>query len=226
MRLINSHGSSIALFLLLFTSSLAAQEPILKLDLSKINGDRNWKTANRTAIAFEEGKTKGIRFDERSGAGIAWLEGSQFSNGIIEFDVRGKDEFQKSFVGVAFHIASPDTFDAVYFRPFNFKTPDKVRGNHAVQYVSHPDYPWHKLRAEKPEQYEKSVNPVPDPNGWFHVRIVLDAPKVSVFVEESKVPSLVVDQLSNRKGGMVGLFMGSPSGGDFANLRVTPAGVR
>jgi hypothetical protein len=226
MKLKNSPGSSMVLFLVLFTSSLVAQEPVLKIDLSKINGDRSWEIANRNATPFEEGETRGIRFDERSGEGIAWLEGFRFSSGVIEFDARGKDEFQKSFVGVAFHIAARDTFDAVYFRPFNFKNPDKARANHSVQYVSHPNYPWHKLRAEKPEQYEKPVNPIPDPNGWFHVRIVIDKPKVSVFLEGSKTPSLVVDQLSKRDGGMVGLFMGSPSGGDFANLKVTPAVVR
>ena len=226
MTYVISRGTSVLLFLLLAACGLFSQQSTMEIDLSKIKGGANWKIANRTAILFEEGGRKAIRFDVRSGMGIAWLERFQFSNGVIEFDVRGKDEFQKSFIGVAFHIASPDTFDAVYFRPFNFKTPDKVRVNHAVQYVSHPDYPWHKLRAEKPEQFEKPVSPVPDPNGWFRVRIVIDHPKVSVFVEGSKTPSLVVDQLNTRGGGMVGLFMGSPSGGDFANLKVTPAANR
>jgi hypothetical protein len=46
---------------------------------------------------------------------------------------------------------------------------------------------------------------------------------VSVFVGDTKEPSLVVNQLSDRKKGLVGLWVGNTSGGDFANLKiVTP----
>src|SRR2546423_9109024 len=40
-------------------------------------------------------------------------------------------------------------------------------------YVSHPTYPWQKLRAEHPGEYEQPVSPAPDPNGWVHVRVVV-----------------------------------------------------
>lgn len=223
MKSVILRGVYVVLLMVFASCWLISQGQTKAIDLSTINAGANWKIVNRTAAPLEEEGRKVVRFNEAPGLGIAWLENFQFSNGVIEFDARGKDEFQKSFIGVAFHIATSDTFDAVYFRPFNFKTADKVRVNHAVQYISHPDYTWNKLRAEKPEQYEKPVSPVPDPNGWFHVRIVIAHPKVSVFVAGSKTPSLVVDQLSSRGGGMVGLFMGSPSGGDFANLKVTPA---
>ena len=128
-----------------------------------------------------------------------------------------------SFVGVAFHGVDGTTYDAIYFRPFNFKTEDAGRRSHGVQYVSHPIYQWQKLRTEQPGKYEQAVNPVPDPNAWFHARVVVASPKVSVFVADAKEPSLVVDQLSNRKNGLVGLWVGNGSGGDFANLKVVPA---
>jgi hypothetical protein len=64
---------------------------------------------------------------------------------------------------------------------------------------------------------------VPDPNGWFHARVVVASPKVSVFVDEGKEPALVVEQLSDRKKGLVGIWVGNGSGGDFANLKITPA---
>ncbi len=67
------------------------------------------------------------------------------------------------------------------------------------------------------------MNPVPDPNGWFHARIVVASPKVSVFVGDGKDPALVVEQqLSDRKKGQVGVWVGNTSGGDFANLTITP----
>ena len=66
------------------------------------------------------------------------------------------------------------------------------------------------------------MNPVPDPNGWFHVRVVVASPQVSVYVEQAKEPSLVVKQLSARQRGMVGVWVDN-YGGDFANLVITPA---
>ena len=115
------------------------------------------------------------------------------------------------------------TYDAVYFRPFNFKAEDPARRLRAVQYIRDPTYTWQKLRTEHPGKNEQPVNPVPDPNGWFHARVVVANPKVSVFVNDAKEPSLVVDQLSDRKKGLVGLWLGNTSAGDFANFKIVPA---
>ena len=144
-----------------------------------------------------------------------------FFDGTIELDIRGKDVFQKSFVGVAFHGMDEKTFDAIYFRPFNFRATDSMRGNHAVQYISLPAYDWQKLRTEHPNQYEKPIASPPAPDQWFHVRIVVAHPKVTVFVNDASEPSLQVDQLSDRKSGWIGFYVGNGSGGDFANLKIT-----
>src|SRR5207249_1314649 len=130
----------------------------------------------------------------------------------------GNDVQQQSFVGVAFHGVDGTTYDAIYFRPFNFRAVDPARRIHAVQYISHPTYTWQKLRTEQLGKFEQAVNPVPDPNAWFHVRVVVASPRVSVFVGDAKEPSLVVDQLSDRKKGLIGLWVGNNSGGDFANF--------
>ena len=47
--------------------------------------------------------------------------------------------------------------------------------------------------------------------------------KVSVFVDAGQEPCLVVEELSDRKGGKVGLWVGEGSGGEFANLKIMPA---
>jgi hypothetical protein len=67
------------------------------------------------------------------------------------------------------------------------------------------------------------VNPVPDPNAWFRARIVIANPKASVFVGDAKDPCLVVNLLNDRKKGLVGVWAGNNSGGDFANLTIIPA---
>ncbi len=46
--------------------------------------------------------------------------------------------------------------------------------------------------------------------------------KLTVFVNDAKEPSLVVEQLSDRKKGLVGLWVGNTSGGDFANFKIVP----
>src|SRR5213076_609089 len=177
---------------------------------------------NRTATGVQDGSRSGIRLSASAGDGVALLPGIQFTNGTIELDVRGKDVPQQSFVGVAFHAVDGTTYDAIYFRPFNFRAEDPARRGHAVQYIAQPIYPWQKLRAEQPGKYERAIDPVPDPNAWFHVRVVVTSPKVSVFVDDAKEPSLVIDQLSNRKKGLVGLWVGNNSGGDFANVKIVP----
>jgi hypothetical protein len=180
------------------------------------------KSSNREVTYFKEAERSGLRLDEREGDGVAWWPDLMFADGTIEFDVRGKDVMQQSFVGLAFHGLDAKTYDAIYFRPFNFKATDPARRAHAVQYISHPAFPWDKLRTERPGQFEKEVASPPDPNNWFHVRVVVQHPVVRVFVEGQKTPSLEVRQLSDRKRGWVGFWVGNGSGGSFANLSVTP----
>ena len=183
---------------------------------------KDLKVFNRSVSRLNDGSEKGVRLSESPDNGVAYLQGIELANGTIELDIRGKDVPQQSFVGVAFHGVDDTTYDAVYFRPFNFRTDDQARRKRAVQYVSHPTYPWQKLRAERPGEYEQPVTPAPDPNGWFHVRVVVASPQVSVFVADAKQPSLVVRQLSDRHTGRVGLWVGNNSGGDFANLKIVP----
>jgi len=175
---------------------------------------------NRTASSLHDGARAGVHLSEGAGEGPAYVRQIELGDGTIELDIRGKDVPQQSFVGVAFHGVDGTTYDAIYFRPFNFKADDPVRHAHAVQYVSQPTYPWQKLRAEQPGKYEQPVSPAPDPNGWFHVRVVIAAPLVKVFVNEAKEPSLVVTQLSDRGKGRVGVWVGNNSAGDFANLTI------
>src|SRR6266480_1311188 len=201
-----------ALVVLFAASSVAAQQRTIE--------PKDVQVFNRSVSALSDGTRKGVRLNEQPGEGVAYLKGIEFSNGTIEFDVRGKDVQGQSFVGVAFHGVDGTTYDAIYFRPFNFKTDDPVRHAHAVQYISQPTYPWQKLRAEQPGKYEQPVTPAPAPNDWFHVRVVVTAPQVKVFVNDAKEPNLVVTQLSDRRKGRVGLWVGNNSAGDFANLKI------
>jgi len=196
----------------------ASGKPQVSLD--DLAAGKGWKVFNRTVTAAKEDGRTVVRFDERPGMGVAWIEGLDFTDGVIEVDIKGRDVDQKSFLGVAFRGVDDTTYDAVYFRPFNFRSDDPVRRSHAVQYISQPTNTWKQLRTDHPGAYEKSVHPTPDPQGWFHARIVLAKPKVSVYVDNAAEPSLVVDELTDRKGGWVGLWLGDDSDGAFANLKI------
>lgn len=198
-----------------------ARDDVTKPKLKNIVGGKGWKVINRTASTLKEAGKKGVRFDEKEGAGFAWLDAFSFRDGTIEFDIKGRNVLQKSFVGVAFQATDDTHYDLVYFRPFNFKSDDPVRRGHSVQYMAAPDHDWRKLRAQTPGKYENSIESPPDPDGWFHARIVIDGKKVSVFVDNAAIPVLTVEKLTESREGKIGLWLGDESDGAFANLKIT-----
>lgn len=206
-------------FAFLFSLFLSAQTILPDL----INSAENklaWKYYNREPafIMKEKEKIFCVMLNAKQGDGLAVYQDLVFENGTIEFDVKGKDILQQSFVGVAFHIQNDSTYNAVYFRPFNFKKPERT--SHSVQYISHPKFTWQKLRSEFPEQFEKTVTPVPNPDEFFHARIEVKWPILKVYVENSDIPSLEVKMLSSFKKGKVGLWVGNGSDGSFKNLKI------
>jgi hypothetical protein len=155
---------------------------------------------------------------------IISLTGIEFTDGVIEFDALGQSAPpQSNFLGISFRFVDEKTHDAVYFRPFNFRSDDSERKAHAVQYISHPKHPWFELRKEMTGQYEKPIVPPPDGDAWFHAKIVIKRPMVSVYVNAAEEPSLVVEELSDWMGGGIGLWVGPGQGGHFANLTIIPA---
>ena len=205
--------------LMAFLWSLTVFGQKVEVDLSKLAIEKNLKVVNREASIVNGSSGKSyIHLNEKPGAGIAWLEGVKFTDGTIEFDVKGRNMLQKSFVGIAFHGSNDSTYDAVYFRPFNFKSAEQERKNHSVQYISLPKYDWPKLRSEFPNKYEQPLNPAPEPEEWIHCRLVIKNQEVRVFVNKNAEPSLVVNQLSEQKGNKIGFWVGHESDGDFAKF--------
>ena len=199
--------------------SLLSQAQSIKPNLQELD---KWNIVNRTAAAINEDGKAVVRLNEVPNDGQMILKGIQFSNGTIEVDIKGRNVLQQSFVGIAFHGIDDKTYDAIYFRPFNFLNADTIRRWRAVQYISMPDYPWEKLRERFPGKYENKVNPVPDPDGWFHVKIVVDGKRITVYVNDAQTPSLAVEKLTSTSTGTIALWVGNNSGGGFANLVVTP----
>ena len=203
-------------------SRITGQKKTIEPDLAQLGDGKGLKVFNRTVTSLDDGAKKGVRLSESADDGVAYFQGIEFTSGTIEFDVRGKTFRNRASSVLLFTelMERPMTPSTSVRSISKLRTP--ARRIRAVQYISHPTYTWQKLRTEHPGKYEKAVNPVPDPNGWFHVRVVVASPKVSVFVADAKEPSLVVDQLSDRRRGLVGLWVGNSSSGDFANVKITP----
>ena len=187
-----------------------------------------WSVINgETRAAAEDGK-RVLRLapigGNRKGSNVAMAlaGGAEFATGTIEIDLEGNGSEQASFLGVAFAVADPQTYEAVYFRPFNFRAADAAHRGHAVQYVAWPEHTWEKLRAATPGVFEAAIEPVPDPARWFHARIEIDEAKVRVFVDGAARPCLVVDRLGSHRSGRLGLWVDSQPGA-FANLKIVPA---
>src|SRR5688572_10587315 len=119
------------------TARVFGQKKAIEPDLGLLADGKGINKSNRTITRITDGARNGIRVSEAEGEFPVYFSGIDFTNGTIEFDVKGKDVQGASFVGVAFHGVDATTFDGIYFRPFNFKTTDQARVLRAVQYISH-----------------------------------------------------------------------------------------
>ena len=211
----------IAPVIFLFWSLASFSQNSLTIDLHAWAKNKNIKVFNRYLTLVNEKSHEGIRLSKDLGEGVAWLKGIDFSNGIIEFDVRGENVQQHSFVGLAFHGQDDSTFDAIYLRPFRFQDKDESLKSRSIQYVSLPYYTWRTLREEFPNKFEHSIDPAPDPNSWVHVRVIIKDSTITTYINGSNEPSLIVQKVTEAKSGSVGFYVADTSGGDFANIKIT-----
>ena len=171
---------------------------------------------NQKIGVIEDGSKQGINCN-----GIVWLKGINFDQGTVELDLRGRNEFLKSFLGIAYHGTDTLHYETIYFRPFNFRSPDAVRRTWSVQYMNMPDYPYERLRKEHTGQFENEIIPNPKPEDWLHARIVISKDSTLVYVNGLPNASLKVKNIGTGKGHLIGLWT-SGLNGDFANLVITP----
>lgn len=160
---------------------------------------------------------------------LALLKDVEFSNGVIEVELAGAPapgagEGARGFVGIAFRV-QPDstTYDAFYLRPTNGRAADQERRNRSVQYISHPEWPWFRLRKETPGKYESYVDLVP--GEWTKIKIEVRGAVGRLYVHDSAQPTLIVNDIKTGAGGKgaIALWLDSGTVAHFRNLTVTPA---
>jgi hypothetical protein len=130
---------------------------------------------------------------------LASIDGLEFGNGVIEAEIAGAPApgagaAARGFVGIAFRLQNDlRIYDAFYLRPTNGRAEDQERRNHAVQYMSHPDWPWFRLRKESPSKYESYVDLMP--GVWTRIKIEVRGERARLYVHDQEQPTLIVNDV-------------------------------
>ena len=159
---------------------------------------------------------------------LAILKGVEFGNGTIEVELAGQPApgaqgGARGFVGIAWRLqGDKKTYDCFYLRPTNGRAEDQERRNHWVQYISHPDWTWHKFRNETPSRYETYADIVP--GEWIQAKIVVDGEKVRLYLNGADQPTLIVNDVKSGAGatGKVALWLEGSTVAHCRNLK-TPS---
>jgi hypothetical protein len=177
-------------------------------------GPQDIEAVNRTAtVAGGE-----VHLNAAPGAGFAWVKGLDVNEGCLSLEVRGSNEFGRSFVGVAFRALDEQTYDTVYVRPFVFQSDNPEHAANGIQYMSMPDFGWPVLRERSPGVYEKSIGSRPSPDSWVHLRVQFGGGRVKAYVNHAKDPQVDLELLTSQTAGRVALWVGNNSSGSFRNL--------
>lgn len=208
------------LFAVISTPSVQA-DAVITPDLAALGRDQaGWEVPAQRPFLVAVDATDGNTAVQANPVALAYVAGLEMADGVREFAVRGRAGDQSSFVRVIFHGVDGDEYEVVYFRSFNFGQENPLKRRHAVQYIAHPDWPWHRLRRERTDQFEKPVRPEPKPDEWFQARVVIENGRIRAYVNNAPEASLDVVWLSARRTGKVGVWFSGY--GDIANLRITP----
>jgi hypothetical protein len=154
------------------------------------------------------------------------IKGTNFHNGTIEVSVLSKllpdaPEFARGFIGIAFRINDDNSkFENIYIRPTNGRAEDQLRRNRSNQYFSFPDFPFSKTRQETPGKYESYADMTL--NEWIKLKIIVKDSKAQLFINDSKQPCLIVNDLKHgaTATGAIGLWVDVGTEGYFSDFKI------
>lgn len=188
-----------------------------KINLATEFNENQIKAVNRN-ISIYQADPMAIELNAAEGSGLALLKDVDFESGSIEIDLLGENNPGKCFIGIAFNIEDSETYEAVYFRPFNFVATEQIRKDHMVQYICHPEHTWYSLREKRTGEFEDELPEPPDPDDWFRARIKVTEENVKVFLYGEEKPVLKVERLNKTSSNKIGLWCGHGSSGRYRNL--------
>lgn len=189
----------VLLFIFLSTSLSLAQ-----LNIENVNfSSKNWKTlGSAKVVGYGPNTTTSIS----EGVGIAYLEGLEFENGVIECDLFSPTK--RAFLGLAFRISKLNNFECIYFQPHTSGQWD------AVQYdpIFNSSATWQLYNGKS----YQAVADIPTKQ-WFHVKIEVIGDTAKVYLNNSQNHTLAVKLKHDAKIGSVGVYSYHPA--IFKNLK-------
>jgi hypothetical protein len=187
-----------------------------KLDLRKMvsiadrDSEEKWILINRAASSVEYRNQQAVRFDSRTGKGLAWVEGLRFSNGKIDLRIAATPQD----VGIIFHVRNEREFEAICFHVGNEARNEAESQRVVVKYLStYPDRnASHEAQFDLP--YSRSGE-------WFKARITVSKKVIAVFIDGDNLPALSVGASgADEVYGSVGLWIGPGSPALVADYRI------
>jgi len=165
----------------------------------------NWKTLGSAAVKEHDSE---ISTSISDGVGIAYLEGLEFENGIIECDLYSPTE--RAFLGLVFRIGALDNFECIYFQPHTSGKWD------AIQYdpIFNSSASWQLYNGKA---YQGTAE-IPTQE-WFHVKIKVQDDNAKVYLNNDQNHALSVKLKHRITSGSVGVYSYHPA--IFKNLKVT-----
>jgi hypothetical protein len=158
---------------------------------------------------------------------LAILDRPELKDGTIELNVSGAPRpgmppDSRGFIGLSFRAGPHAEWSEVfYLRPTNGRADEQIRRNHSVQYVSHPQFTWDRLRHESPGVYESYVDL--ESGAWTSMKIVVEGKTARLYVNGASQPSLIVNDLKHGDGpGRIALWAHVETDAYFGPITVTP----
>ncbi len=202
---------------ILIFSNLSFGQKVIEYNLADLHRSGQLIAKNKVITVEQDDSGEFIRLGKTMVGSSILLPADDFKQGKIEALVRGKDIFQGSFAGLAFHAQSDSIFDLVYCRPFNFQTSDSLRRIHMIQYAYFPKLDWQVLRVRYNGIYEKGIANPPKADEWFKLTLDVDEKQVKAYINDSNTPTLVVEKLNQISNGKVGIF---GLNADFKSIKI------
>lgn len=231
--MIRSFGSAIAMLILASTRQMAGGQATLQSRLIvRPDSARFSQVLNGRASVVDYRGRRAVKLTvlpEAIGKDadmLAILADGKFKNGTIELDVAGAPRAgapvdARGFIGLAFRTGDHGEWSEVmYLRPTNGRADDQLRRNHSVQYISHPDYTWSRLRQESPGVYESYADM--EPGAWTKMKIVVSGTAARLYVNGAAQPCLIVNDLKHGDGaGRVALWAHVDTDAYFGAISLT-----
>lgn len=189
-------------FLCALTSPVAAYSQVVPFDSGR------WKIQAKESKVVEHLGRKSLYLK----GGLAWIQDSEFTDGVIEFDMAFAPD--RGFMGTIWRMQDEGNYEEFYVRPHQSGNPDANQ----YQPVFNNQAAWQLYHGEgygAPVRY--------DFNQWVRIKIVVSGKNAEVYIKDLNTPALFVSELKREiKAGRVGLQVGNFAPAYYSNFSFTP----